>query len=56
MLHTEMKFGLLDGGKDADHNGVGCMEISKIFATHDALFFGTKPFPKFTRLGSRNIY
>ena len=27
----EIEFGLLDGGKDGEHNGVGFVGISKIF-------------------------
>ena len=34
----------LDGGEDCGHTGVGFEEISKIFATQDAIFFGMEPF------------
>ena len=33
----KMKFGLLDGGEDAEHNGVGFVEITKISAMQDAI-------------------
>ena len=31
-----MEFCLLDGGEGREHDGVCFMELSKIFATHDA--------------------
>ena len=35
-----MNFGSLDG-ENGEDSGVGFMEISKIFATHDLVIFGT---------------
>ncbi len=34
-----MDFGLLEGGKNGEYNGVGVGKISKIFATQDVFFF-----------------
>ena len=39
-----MKFGSFDGGKDGGHIGVGLVEISKLFAMHDAIFLETEYF------------
>ena len=39
-----MKFGSAGGREDAEHNGVGFVEISRIFTTWDTLFFRTEPF------------
>ncbi len=32
-----------DGRDDVEYNGVGFVEISQIFSTHGASFFGTEP-------------
>ena len=37
-----MEFGQLDGGDDGEHSGVSFVEISRIFATQDALFYGVE--------------
>ena len=39
-----MKFSLSDIGDDGEQNGVGLVEIPRIFATQDTLFFKTGPF------------
>ena len=41
-----MKLELHDGEENVEHNGVGFMKISEIFAIEDAFFFGTKPFDR----------
>ena len=38
-----MEFGSLDGGDDGKHNA-DFVEISKIFATQNAIFYGAEPF------------
>ena len=43
-----MEVGLLDGGEDSDCTGVGFMEISKLFATQDEIFFRMAPFDSVT--------
>ncbi len=42
----ELKFCSLDGGVHGELNGVDFVEISKTFATHDAIFFRTVPFDR----------
>ena len=37
----EMDFCSLDGGENGEHNGVGFVEISQIFAMKDVFFFET---------------
>ncbi len=39
----DMKFSLLDGREDGEHNGIGVEEISKIFAIEDAIYFRMEP-------------
>ena len=39
-----MEYDALDRGEDGEHNGVGCVVISKIFRMQVAIFFGTAPF------------
>ena len=41
-----MKVGLLDSEKDDEHNSISSEEICEVFATQDAVFFGTKPFDR----------
>ena len=41
-----MEFGLRAGGDDGEHNAMDFVEISEIFAKHDAHFFGIAPFDK----------
>ena len=41
-----MEYGLLDGGEDGEHNGLGFCVISRTFAMQDAIFFGTKLFDR----------
>ena len=41
-----MKFGLLNGRDAVEHIGVGFGKICKIFATQDAILFGTEPFDR----------
>ncbi len=41
-----MKFGLSDGRQDDVHTGIGFVEISKILAMQDAIFFEPEPFDK----------
>ena len=36
-----MKFGLLSGREDGEYDGVGFVEIFKIFVTYNELFFET---------------
>ena len=45
-----MAFGLFDGGKDDEHNGVGLVEISKLLETQDTFFLGKE----LSRLGTIN--
>ena len=35
-----------DGGNKSKHIGVGFVEISEIFVTQDAIFFGLEPFDR----------
>ena len=37
-----MECGTIDDGEDVEHNGVGFMEIPKIFATQSAFIWGTE--------------
>ena len=39
-----IEFDLMDGGAHGEYNGVELVEISKIWATEDAIFVGTEPF------------
>ena len=39
-----MYFGSSVGKKDAEHTGVGFVEISKTFAVKDAIFCGSESF------------
>ena len=39
-----MEFGSLHGVPNDEHNGVGFVEISKILAIQDIIFFGTQQF------------
>ena len=39
---SEVGFGSLDGGEDAEHSGVGFVEKSKIFATQGAVPRGSE--------------
>ena len=39
-----MALGLFDNGEDGGYNGVGLVEISKIFGTQVSFFFVTGPF------------
>ncbi len=41
--HEKMAFGLLDGRDDGEHNGVGLVDISKLFATQDDFILGDDP-------------
>ena len=34
-----MKFRSLNGDEDGEHSDVSIVELSEIFATHDAIFF-----------------
>ena len=34
----EMKFSLLEGGEDGEHNGIGVVEIFKVLAIRDVVF------------------
>ncbi len=47
-----IEFVLFDGGDDSEHNCVGFVEMPKIFAVQDSLFFGTISFWQF----SWNVY
>ena len=38
----EIKFVSFDGGDDGEHNGVGLVDISKIFAMQDDFFLAKK--------------
>ena len=38
-----MEFGLLDGEKRGEHNGISFVEISKISSTQDTFFYRTGP-------------
>ena len=46
MVYERSIFGLLDGGEDDEHCGVGFMEILRIFAKQDEFLFGTERFDK----------
>ena len=46
-----MEFGLLDGGGDGEHNGVGFVDIFEIYATQDAFFFGMDAFSRVVGIG-----
>ena len=41
-----MKSGSLNGGKDAEHNGVAFVEIFKMFGMQDSILFGTGLFDR----------
>ena len=40
----QIEFDSLDGVVSGEYNCVDLVEISKIFVTHGAFLFGTKPF------------
>ena len=42
----EWTFGSFDSGDYDIHKGVGLVEISNIFVTHDEFFYGTTSFDK----------
>ena len=46
MLERETLFGLFDGGDDGEHNDVGFVEVTEIFLTQNAFFFGTESFDR----------
>ena len=47
----EMELGLLDGGGDEEHSGVGFVEILEIFAREHAIFFGIESLERGYSLG-----
>ena len=49
VMVREMEFGSLDGGEDGEH-GVGFMEITKIFMSHEAFFFRIMSFDRLKSL------
>ena len=40
----QIEFSSFVGGDDSEHNGVGFVEVFKIFALRGPFFFVTKPF------------
>ena len=47
-----MMFGLLNGGEDADYNGVDSVGIAHVFTIQDAFSIGTVPFESFEKINS----
>ena len=50
-----MESSSLDGGDDGEHNGVDFVEISTIFATQGAFFFGTELFNRIYQQSTQQI-
>ena len=46
ILVLEMKYGSFNGEEDGEHTSSGFLEISKISASQDTIFFGTEPFDR----------
>ena len=47
---TEVEFELFEGGGVGEHNGVGLVQIFKIFATQNDFFHGAMPFVRISYL------
>ena len=44
--NIKMKLSSLDSGQVDEYNGIGLVEISRIFATHDTFFVDIEPFDR----------